>query len=273
MRYIILLLISLLAASVTQAQTYNNPAPIMVPATGTTSGIAAPYPSNITVSGFSGTVTKATVTLTNISHTFPDDIDILLVSPGGQTVILMSDTGDFLDLINVTLTFDDAAATMLPDATQIVSGTYQPTNFGAGDAFPAPAPVSPYGTTLAVFNGTNPNGTWSLYVVDDLGGDSGSITGGWSLTLQSMTTAASVSIGGRVLTANGRGISRARVLLTGATGETRMAISNPFGFYRFEEVPAGETYVFSVIHKRYQFAPQVVFLTEENDGFNFIAQQ
>ena len=43
---------------------------------------------------------------------------------------------------------------------------------------------TPCGTdTLAAFNGVNPNGTWSLYVVDDLGADVGTITGGWSLTI------------------------------------------------------------------------------------------
>ena len=40
-----------------------------------------------------GTISKVTVRLNNIAHTFPDDIDVLLVGPGGQTSILMSDNG------------------------------------------------------------------------------------------------------------------------------------------------------------------------------------
>ncbi|MEO8574416.1 MAG: hypothetical protein ABI481_10640, partial [Pyrinomonadaceae bacterium] len=94
MRYLILL-VSLLGAGAMQAQTFNNSAPITVPAGAptTTNGPASPYPSNITVAGFSGTVARATVTLTNVSHTFPADIDILLVGPTGAKVILMSDTG------------------------------------------------------------------------------------------------------------------------------------------------------------------------------------
>ena len=41
-----------------------------------------------------------------------------------------------------------------------------------------------------IFNGTNPNGTWSLYAVDDLGGDIGGIAGGWGLTIKDDSSAA-----------------------------------------------------------------------------------
>jgi hypothetical protein len=95
----------------------------------------------------------------------------------------MSDVGSGFGLNNVTLTFDDAAASNLPDDTQITAGTYKPTNFGGGDTFPPPAPVGPYSTLLSTFNGTDPTGDWSLYVVDDLDGLSGNIMGGWSLEL------------------------------------------------------------------------------------------
>ncbi|MFC9599770.1 hypothetical protein ACFTQL_18125 [Peribacillus butanolivorans] len=69
--------------------------------------------------------------------------------------------------------------------TPIVSGTYRPTNIGVSDVLPAPAPAPapPYGSTLSVFDGTNPNGTWSLFVFDDVGQDSGTSAGGWFLTI------------------------------------------------------------------------------------------
>jgi subtilisin-like proprotein convertase family protein len=147
------------------------------------SGMSSLYPSKITVAGLPTNPTKITVTLTGISHTYPDDLDILLVGPGGQKVMLMSDSGGSSDINNVTLTFDDAAASKLADSTAIISGTFKPTDFATGDNFPAPAPAGPYGTTLSAFNGLDPNGTWSLYVFDDAASDSGSIAGGWSLKL------------------------------------------------------------------------------------------
>src|SRR5882724_6644087 len=173
------------AANSVLSSTFSNPAPITID----DNAAATPYPSTITVAGLSGVINKVTVTLTNINHTFPDDIDILLVGPTGQKTILMSDAGGTLDLVNVTLTLDDAAASLLPDGGQIVSGTFKPADFEAGDTFPAPAPDGPYPAALSGFNGTNPNGTWSLYVVDDAVGDVGNISGGWSLTIDSSVLA------------------------------------------------------------------------------------
>jgi uncharacterized repeat protein (TIGR01451 family) len=147
-------------------------------------GAATPYPSSIIVSNIAGTVTKVTVTLQGLSHTFPDDIDVLLVGPGGQNVLLMSDTGGGNALSGINLTFDDNAAASLPDSTRINSGTYKPTNIDTNtDAFPPPAPAGPFGQTLSVFNGLNPTGTWSLFVQDDTSADAGSIAQGWTLSI------------------------------------------------------------------------------------------
>jgi subtilisin-like proprotein convertase family protein len=160
-----------------------------IPAVGTGPGVSSLYPSPITVSGLNGTVVDVNVTLTGLSHTFPTDIDVLLVGPAGQKVVLMADVGGGSDVVAIGLTFDDAAASSLPDNTQIVSGTFKPSvQFGGGFVGTAPAPAAPYLTTLAGFNGTAPNGTWNLFVFDDFGGDSGSMTGGWSLDILATPT-------------------------------------------------------------------------------------
>ncbi len=156
---------------------YSNPTTITVPVR----GAASPYPSTIVVSDFVDTVTDVNVTLYDINHTWPSDLDILLIGPGGESVILMSDVGGTADVSNLTLALDDAAASSIPYA--LPSGTYKPTNVDGGydDIFSDLAPSGPYGTTLSVFNDIDPNGTWSLYVYDDCCFAAGSIAGGWSL--------------------------------------------------------------------------------------------
>jgi photosystem II stability/assembly factor-like uncharacterized protein/subtilisin-like proprotein convertase family protein len=164
-----------------QSGTFSNSSSITI----NSFGSATPYPSNITVSGLSGTITKVTATLTGLQHTYPQDVDLLLVGPNGQSVILMSDAGGGIGISGVNLTFDDTAISQLSSATP-ASGTYQPSNVADGeglDAWSSPAPGSGYASVLSTFNGTTPNGTWSLYGADDFAGDSGSIAGGWSVTI------------------------------------------------------------------------------------------
>lgn len=146
-----------------------------------TLGAATPYASTITMAGGQG-INRLRVTLFNVSHTNPDDLDILLVGPGGQKVRLMSDAGGATDIVNATLSFVDNASKRLPDQARIIGGLYKPSNFGSTDVFPAPAPAAPYSTTLSVFRNTDAGGTWSLYVTDDLAGFRGSI-GGWALSV------------------------------------------------------------------------------------------
>src|SRR5688572_25810929 len=71
------------------------------------SGAATPYPSLVTVSGIPSGPFRVTATLNGFSHTVPADVDMLLVGPGGQNVMLMSDAGGSADFQNATVTFDD----------------------------------------------------------------------------------------------------------------------------------------------------------------------
>src|ERR1019366_1274260 len=90
------------------ASRFANPSAIVIndsPLYGTP-GLATPYPAVINVSGLAGLVAKATVTLTNLSHGYPSDIDILLVSPTGQNSFLMAKCGGSYAINDVTLTFD-----------------------------------------------------------------------------------------------------------------------------------------------------------------------
>jgi hypothetical protein len=113
-----------------------------------------------------------------------------LVGPSGQTFVFMGDAGGTGAVSGVNLTLDDAAPTALPDGGPLVSGTFRPASYvDDSDIFPAPAPAGPYGqagpqgaTTFALFNGIVPNGTWSLYAVEDTGDALNTSLTGWSLT-------------------------------------------------------------------------------------------
>ncbi|TAK97695.1 MAG: HYR domain-containing protein, partial [Verrucomicrobia bacterium] len=144
-------------------------------------GPATPYPSVINVKCISGTIRKLTVTLYSLTHTFPGDIDLLLVGPNGQALKLMSDAGNYFEAEDATLTFDDDAADFLPQVTGIVTGTFKPTDYEEFDSFDNPAPSPPYTNRLSAFIGSGLNGNWSLYVMDDETLDAGSIGHGWSL--------------------------------------------------------------------------------------------
>jgi uncharacterized repeat protein (TIGR01451 family) len=151
---------------------------------------AIPYPSILHVSGLSGVITNLTVSLVELTHSFPADLDVLLVGPQGESLLLMSDAGQGNDINAVTLRFEDAAPVPLPVSGPIVSGIYRPNNAGSNDVFLAPAPGEPYGAALAVFHGTNPNGDWLLYIMDDQGADTGALLGGWRLTISTDSAAA-----------------------------------------------------------------------------------
>ncbi len=155
---------------------------------------ATPYPSTINVSGVGSTLIKATVTFSHLTHAWPSDIDALLESPLQAGALLMANAGGGNAVRGVTLTFADNASTNLPQATQIVSGTYKPTAYFPVDTFPAPASSVPYATNLSVFNSGNPNGGWSLFVIDDSPGGAGVISNGWSLTLITASPIASLPL-------------------------------------------------------------------------------
>jgi hypothetical protein len=178
--------------------TFSNPTPITIPAgaPGTTIGPGDPYPSSIEVSGLQGNVVRLGVTLHDFSHTFPEDVGVVLVAPGSEALALQNIVGSGTDATNLTFNFEDGAPP-LPDSGALTSGTYKPTAYGT-PSFTPPGPTAqqyrdPGGTTVGAtlagtFGGASPNGTWNLFVedLDDI--DTGSYAGGWSLHLTTPNT-------------------------------------------------------------------------------------
>ncbi|PYT00800.1 MAG: hypothetical protein DMF63_05700 [Acidobacteria bacterium] len=251
---------SLRTRGVAPPVTFSNSGSITITdraGTTTPNGISTPYPSTIPVSGLTGALSNITVTIYSYSGNRPRDNEFALVGPGGQAFILMSDAGDLTSTApGVTLTFSDAASAPVPtgSGSSIPSGTYRPTDFpvaspAGNDSFPSPGPASasspaPAGSATlgSVFNGTDPNGTWSLFAIDDsLGGGNSTVGGGWSidvtvdenialtstsvvsslnpaLATQNVTFTATVTSGGNPVTAGSIAFTNNGGVIAGCTG-------------------------------------------------------
>ena len=75
-------------------------------------------------------IAKIRVNLEGVSHTCFNDLDVLLVAPNGQSLVLTSDAGGCGGTAAPTrLTFDDYAPTTLnPAQAQPPSGSYRPSD-------------------------------------------------------------------------------------------------------------------------------------------------
>ena len=140
-------------------------------------GPSTPYPSTCEVSGMSGSITDIVIEFNFLEHGRPDDLDMLLVSPGGQTATFLSDAlGQTSPSWHCWIVFHDGNPVApdnvvgnCPSSGNLAYGpaNYEPSPTRRGDLFPPPAPAPSGNVDLSVFNGGSPKGTWSLYVVDD----------------------------------------------------------------------------------------------------------
>lgn len=85
-------------------------------------------------------------------------------------------------------------------------------------------------------------------------------------------TAATVSVSGRVLTAEGRGIRNVILIMNDSSGSLRTTTTTAFGYYSFNNVPAGETYIITARGKRFSFVQptQILNVNEDTEDINFI---
>ena len=181
------------------ASTFANTTSITIRDTNT----AVPYPSTITVSGLTGTISTITVELNGFSHGSPSDIEMLLVSPAGKKFVFFSDAGGMHQVSGMNIAFADSAASLVPSFS-LTAGAFKPTDYGGLNLFASPAPVvaiygdlaPTYGTDtfFSQFYGADPNGIWNLYIVDDVSGASGTLTGGWALTITTVPPVATMTI-------------------------------------------------------------------------------
>ncbi|MBX7136770.1 MAG: proprotein convertase P-domain-containing protein [Oligoflexia bacterium] len=101
---------------------------------------------------------------TNITHTFGADLEIFLIAPNLRQATITSDNGGANDNVFAGTTWTNLG-------TPVVDRVY--TNLEVA------TPLAPE-ESLATFYGVNPNGIWTLLIVDDAGGDVG-VLNSWSL--------------------------------------------------------------------------------------------
>jgi len=180
---------------------FCNQGAITVPST---AGAATPYPSNVFVSGFSGNIGAVTVQLNNIGSSDIAQTDMLLVGPTGAAIVPFAAVGDGSTISGINITLDDTAASLIPGGSPLTSGTYKPTSITGSTTlvFPAPAPsitganyaaTDGAATLTSQFGGTAPNGTWSLYGIDNSGSGAATIGGGWCVNITPATVATTIT--------------------------------------------------------------------------------
>ncbi len=197
-------------------------------------GDGSPYPFNITVpvtgsGALSGVVSSVSVTLNGFSHSYPPDAVLLLVSPDGRALTLFGGVCN-AGANNLNITLSDSGSDVPPNGSPdstCTSMTYKPYVNEAfavsadgtciSSSFGPPAPPSavcannPNGsnTFASVFSGAAPGGTWQIYAYNIGSSDTGSVSGGVTLTITteatqaSTTTAVSVASGQAFTTSPG----------------------------------------------------------------------
>lgn len=221
----------------------TNPAAITIPV----GGAATLYPSSMFISGLPATGVKvSSVVLHGVNHTKSEDIDVLLQSPSGQNVILMSDVGG-ANAINATYTFMDWAPYMSSAAANL-TGTYSPTNSGTADNFPTPGPGNISNSALLNSFTGNYNGTWKLFVFDDDGtSDQGVISGGYTINFDTIPACTSpartvVITVGQAATINTQPANQTRCVSGVAVFSVGVTSAGPVSYQWQLSVNGGTTY-------------------------------
>ncbi len=162
---------------------------------------------------------------------------------------------------------------MKPDGTDI---TYV-TGGDDFDGIPAYQPSwSPDGIKIAFAGDALPGATFStdIYVVNIDG------TGLQSLGSTPVEErypdwgpSTSVSVSGRVTGPDGRGLGNTIVSMIDSLGQRRTATTSSFGYYTFDNVRIGETYLIGVSSRRYRFSPRQLQVDGNLTDIDFVGQE
>jgi subtilisin-like proprotein convertase family protein len=220
------------------------------------------------------------IRLDNLTHTFVNDLNFGVRGPSGYGGNFLALTGQAgtgggsADNFVSTVIDDEAANNLLTAANATAPYTNSYTSVFNAPTWTTLLGASPDATPqLSRFDGTSTLGTWRAMVSDQFAGDIGTWQG-WSLIVTPrafvctgfVPTAANVEVSGMVTDSDGRAIGRASVTLTDMSGVTRSVRTNSFGYFRFDDIPAGQTYVVQAQAKGYSFEAQTLTVSDAIDG-------
>jgi subtilisin-like proprotein convertase family protein len=163
---------------------------IDIPASGS-SGPASRYPATIDVFGQPTNFNRVSVSVTvwGLGHQRSADLSILLVSPAGTNIMLMSNVGGTNGVNGAVLSFRQGWSPPVQSGAIPTGGPwpYGPSNYGGETQMPQvgtdppPAHTGLYSTNLDDMQYDSPNGRWKLYIYDRNQGMVGELTGSWQL--------------------------------------------------------------------------------------------
>lgn len=172
-RYIVALSLCLCALLAAEAGAEVVESEVGGPIAVTDDNTGQPYPDFANLEGADGEIVDVDVAM-RITHDKPIDLDILLESPEGHRVVVLSDSCGTGDLANADFIFDQDAASATPGNGPCPDGsTFRPFNAIADDSWTGVVGVNP--ANLDHFNGGDPNGLWRLRVKGDGAPSSGTI--------------------------------------------------------------------------------------------------
>jgi hypothetical protein len=177
----------------------------------------------------------------------------------------------------ITVSFSTPGGT---GATQLFAtayiGAFNPANIGTNYA--ADIGFSPNNETLSFAFNVTAGQQFTIVVAEVAAGGASNVaytlnvTGPPTDACTFVTTAATVSVEGRVTTRSGNGIHKATVTITDSSGNSVVTQTNGRGYYKFNGVTVGQSYILTATAKGYQFAPQVVRVIDSVSDVNFVAQ-
>lgn len=163
---------------------------------------------------------------------------------------------------------DPGVGSAIPTAASFAQVITTTQNTGAGDgwasvAVPVPSTTAAVGHTF-----------FARWYIQDAGAANGfSVSEVARFTVFGQATSSeNVTISGRVVGPDGRGIPNALVSLGDPINGRRAARTSTFGYYSFEDIAIGTTYQVSVINRTFQFTPASIYIITGIDNLNFVGR-